>query len=65
MFCSNQKFSVCGNKRDTKALEKSLDLIINGFDVPFRYYSIGEEEKQEKLKMENGKWKISNKKPRF
>ena len=43
MFCSNQKFSVCGNKRDTKALEKSLDLIINGFDVPFRYYSIGED----------------------
>lgn len=43
MFCSNQEFLLCGNKRDTKALEKSITLICDGFDFHPRSYAIKED----------------------
>lgn len=43
VFCSNQEFLLCGDKRDIRALEKAIDLVCNGFNAQFRYYKIEED----------------------
>lgn len=40
MFCSNQKFELCGNKRDEKVLKDTMSLICGGFDFKPRCYNI-------------------------
>ena len=40
MFCSNQEFLICGNKKDSKVLEKAISLIYDGFEFKPRYYRI-------------------------
>ena len=42
MFCSNQVFTVCGDKNNIKALESSIRTIINGFEFRPRFYKIEE-----------------------
>ena len=40
MFCSNQEFLLCGNKKDTKSLEKSISLFCEGYEFRPRYYRV-------------------------
>lgn len=40
MFCSNQEFLLCGDKRIPKILEKAVSLIIDGYGIKFRYWRV-------------------------
>ena len=42
MFCSNQQFSISGDKIDIKSLKSSISAIIEGFEFKPRFYRIEE-----------------------